>query len=508
MADTYDHTVVLQLPPGELLDDRWRLEGRIGQGAMGSVFRGRDADRGTLVAIKILSPEHCRKPKVLARFEREAELMSTLSHPNLVKVYGHGRRGALPYIVLEYLQGMTLADALLQKGGSLSAAEAVAVVKPIADGLTFLHEHGLVHRDVKPQNIFLSAGGKVTILDLGVVRDQQNPGLTRPGAMVGTPYYMSPEQILGQDIDRRTDVYALGAMTFEVLTGRPPFLGDNNFEVLYAHKHSPPPDASQLSRRVPKEVAEVLSRAMSKDREQRPDSALRFADDLEAATGARRADLTRAFAFLEKRQTLSEAGDREGSWVRGQPKPIDAVETRIIRRPRSSDEVPVAADEDVHSISNLEPVGDQPTPRQSQRPWRAKAGRDPSQTADFDASRMDTREGLPPVGGRETRDEGTSAGAPGEETTGPQEGLTEAVRLPGDSAASGLLRVMALVKGRPATALLTVDGVATGITPRSLAAPAGPHLVRLELEGCQPLERTVEVTAGGTTYLRLELVPQ
>jgi len=501
VADTYDHTVVLQIPPGELLDDRWRLEGRIGQGAMGSVFRGRDVDTGTVVAIKILSPEHCRKPKVLARFEREAELMTTLSHPNLVKVYGHGRRGALPYIVLEYLEGMTLADALVQKGGTLSAAEAVAVVKPIAQGLAFLHEHGLVHRDVKPQNIFLSAGGKVTILDLGVVRDQQNPGLTRPGAMVGTPYYMSPEQILGQDIDRRTDVYALAAMTFEVLTGRPPFLGDNNFEVLYAHKHSPPPDASLLSRRVPREVAEVVSRAMSKDREQRPDSALRFAEDLEAAAGARRAELTKAFAFLEKRQTLSEAGDREGAWVRSEP-------TRIIRRRKTTDEVPVASDDDVHSISNLHPVGDQPTPRRGQRSWTRAANRGPAQTADYDASRLDTRDGLPPVASRETRDDPTAAGVPGEETTGPQEGLTEAVALPGDAAAAGMLRVMALVKGRPATALLTVDGVANGITPRSLAAPAGPHLVRLELDGYQPLERTVDVTAGGTTYLRLELVPE
>ena len=197
VPDSAEHTVVVHVTPGEILDDRWRIETRIGQGAMGSVFRGRDLEADEVVAIKILAPEHAKKPKVVARFEREAELMTTIRHPNIVHLFGHGRRGALPYIVMEYLEGMTLSEVLEHERGKLPLAETIAVVKQIASGLAFLHHYGLVHRDVKPQNIFLAARGRVCILDLGVVRDQANPGLTRPGAMVGTPYYMSPEQIQG-----------------------------------------------------------------------------------------------------------------------------------------------------------------------------------------------------------------------------------------------------------------------------------------------------------------------
>ncbi|MBM4784299.1 MAG: serine/threonine protein kinase, partial [Archangiaceae bacterium] len=172
-----DHTVVLHVMPGEVLDERWRLEDRVGQGAMGSVFRGKDVKTGALVAVKVLAPEHCRKPKVLARFEREAELMMEVRHPNIVQLLGHGRLRALPYIVMEYLDGMTLSEVLEARGGKLPVAETVALIKPIAAGLAFLHRAGLVHRDIKPQNIFLTARGRVTILDLGVVRDQHNPGL-------------------------------------------------------------------------------------------------------------------------------------------------------------------------------------------------------------------------------------------------------------------------------------------------------------------------------------------
>ena len=209
-ADAPEHTVVVHVTPGEILDQRWRIETRIGQGAMGSVFRGRDLQANKIVAIKILAPEHCRKPKVVARFEREAEKMTSLRHTNIVAFHGHGRRGVLPFIVMEFLEGLTLSDVLEKNGGKIGINETIAIVKQICSGLAFLHANGLVHRDVKPQNVFLGVGGRVIILDLGVVRDQANPGLTRPGAMVGTPYYMSPEQILGvEDIDQRTDVYAL-----------------------------------------------------------------------------------------------------------------------------------------------------------------------------------------------------------------------------------------------------------------------------------------------------------
>ncbi len=296
-----EQTVVANVISGEVLDERWRVEKRIGQGAMGSVYKAFDLEANRTVALKILAPEHCRKPKVVARFEREAEKMTRLRHPNIVAFEGHGRRGALPFIVMEFLEGLTLGELMTKAGGKLELPETVAIIKQVAAGMVFLHYHGLVHRDLKPQNIFFARGGRVTILDLGVVRDQHQPGLTKPGAMVGTPYYMSPEQILGvEDIDRRTDIYALAAVTFELLTGRPPFLGANNFEVLFGHKNTPPPDASTLVKNVSKDVARVLMRGLAKPREQRPDSVTEFFNELEAAAGVARVDLLQAFQFSAK----------------------------------------------------------------------------------------------------------------------------------------------------------------------------------------------------------------
>jgi serine/threonine protein kinase len=313
-----DHTVVLQIRGGELIENRFRLDLKVGQGAMGSVFKGRDEKLGKPVAIKILAPEHCRKPKILARFEREAAKMTTLRHPNIVQFLSHGRRGALPYIVMEYIDGFTLTESLAKNGGSFSLAQTLAIVKQLCSGLSFLHQNGLIHRDIKPQNVILSRGGKITILDLGVVRDQAEPGLTKPGAMVGTPFYMSPEQILGAtDIDTRTDVYALGAVTFELLVGHPPYLGNNNFEVLYGHKHLPPPDAHSVKKSVSIEVAQVLQKALAKDKRERIKTADEFFAKL---TSAARTPLTNEtfdnlFPLPKRSKTTSEVPMADNSDV-------------------------------------------------------------------------------------------------------------------------------------------------------------------------------------------------
>lgn len=457
MSQPEDQTVVIHVVPGQVLDERWRIDSRIGQGAMGSVFRGRDLKINRVVAIKILAPEHCRKPKVLARFEREADTMTELRHPNIVQLFGHGRHGLLPYIVMEFLEGLTLADVLPRRGGTLGLADTVAVVKQVASGLAFLHHHGLVHRDVKPQNIVIGVGGKVTILDLGVVRDQHNPGLTRPGAMVGTPYYMSPEQIYGvDDIDRRTDVYALAAMTFELLTGRPPFLGNNNFEVLYGHKNLPAPDASQLAKGVTKVVAQVLSRGMAKRREERPDTVSEFIADLEAAAGVRRTDLGKLYATVAPRRVSEER-------------------TRVIQRapqrddPQSSD-IPMARSGDVDSV-----------PESGESEIRRGA------TEAEDAGHS----------------EATFIGAIPRRDSDAEE-QTRTTALP---AQRGGLEVSATFRGRIVKAQVDVDGVPSGQTPCTLWLIAGEHQVRVTLSGCRVVERRVDVPREDTTRLRLLLEP-
>jgi len=463
--------VVLNVTPGEVLDGRWRIETRVGQGAMGSVYRGRDLEENRVVAIKILAPEHARKPKVLARFEREAELMTTLRHPNIVQLYGHGRRGVLPFIAMEYLEGLTLGDVVTRLGGTLGLNETVACIKQIAAGLAFLHHHELVHRDVKPQNIFAVAGGRVTILDLGVVRDQANPGLTKPGAMVGTPYYMSPEQILGlEDIDHRTDVYALAAMTFELLTGRPPFLGTNNFEVLYGHRNTAVPDASTLGRSIPKTVAEVLARGMSKQRSERPESASEFAYDLEVAADARRVDLAKSFAFLEAK-------------VLGAPKSKNTARS-IARLP--SVEVPEAAQEDVVSV-----VAERPDTRHDD------VDPDPDPDAEAEASQPASDEGDEADAGDTMagNDDPTFVGA-----------LPQGREPPKTATNTGTLRIVAVSEDGSAMAgQTTIDGQPKGPSTKPFTLNPGRHHVRLEVPGHRTVDRQVEIITGATYTLKLEL---
>ncbi len=328
--------------PGDVLDDRWRLIERIGQGAMGSVFSGTDLTRNARVAVKILSAEHSKKSKVLARFEREARLMTTLRHPNIIQLLSFGWRGAIPFLVMSFLEGRTLADRLRDTGGKLSPVETLEVVRQVCAGLSFIHHHGLVHRDIKPQNIFLSPEGHATILDLGVARDKSNPGLTKPGAMVGTPYYMAPEQILGtSEVDKRADVYALGAVIFELLTGTPPFVADNNFEVLYAHKTLPPPDASLLSGFVPKPVARAITRAMAKAPDGRQQSVHELLAELEAgfSLGAERTHPGLSLPVLEA---------LKGEKKRKRPATVPP------RAPVAEDEPPMLSSSEIELVPSLD----------------------------------------------------------------------------------------------------------------------------------------------------------
>ncbi len=565
-TDKHENTVVFLVAPGDTLDDRWLIEARIGQGAMGSVFKGKDTKQNRPVAIKILAPEHCRKPKVLARFEREAKLMTTLRHPNIIQIFGVGRRGALPYIVMQFLEGMTLYDVLKHKGGKLTPGETMAVVKQISAGLSFVHHHGLVHRDVKPQNIFVSPGGHITILDLGVVRDKSNPGLTKPGAMVGTPYYMSPEQITGtEEIDKRTDVYALAAMTFELLVGRPPFLGTSNFEVLYAHRTQPPPDASLLAKNVSKDAAKALQRGMAKTREERPQSASEFYADLEAFFGStEKVDPKVAFAFLEQEAEKARQKDKEkaarkekeraaarggtganpavkstraatqamipvlpaGAGVHDTNPSLEPVLVRTTTQPGGppSSEIPMARSNDVELVSNSETTNSTSAPREDEddAPRDERGG--PSDTGpdeSEDSAPNDTAAGaateaisaparLPRPqrdANRDTRDE--------DETSEPKTGDNPSPSAPEVAAAdpestvteSGELRIVTTVKGLTTSCNLFINDRACGTSPCSQQLPEGRHTVRVERAGHKPVEKAVIVKANQVTLVRLELVP-
>jgi serine/threonine-protein kinase len=516
----HENTVVFLVAPGDVLDDRWQIESRLGQGAMGSVFKGIDLKQNRRpVAIKILAPEHCRKPKVLARFEREAKLMTTLRHPNIIQLFGVGRRGALPYIAMQYLEGMTLYDVLKTKGGKLTPGETMLITKQVAAGLSFIHHHGLVHRDIKPQNIFVSPGARVTILDLGVARDKSNPGLTKPGAMVGTPYYMSPEQIAGtEEIDKRTDVYALASMTFELLVGRPPFLGANNFEVLYAHKNNPPPDASLSNKNLSKDVGKVLMAGMAKKREERPDSATELNADLEAFFGSEeKVDVAKAFGFLDDEAARTRQKEAEKAKKRAASAANAAKSTRAVTAPQ----LPRRNTGDVKSP--LPPPVD-PSPYDDELESTEKSAKknSPSDTesgdgpdepgAETDALSQPVDTNTDPSGEVPRISDGrrqTMDGAPGPPPSNPVTHTTPVGNTDPESTflETGELRVVTTVKGLTSGCNLFIDDKPMGATPQSLNLPEGRHVVRVERQGFKPVEREVKITASQVTLVRVELSP-
>ena len=281
------HTVIDEFQPGEVLDRRWRLELRIGHGAVSTVFLGKDLQQGRKVAVKILSGELCRTPHQLARFEREASILAGLAHPNLVAVHAVGRVGASPFIVMKYLPGTTLAEYRRARGDRLPAMEMLRILRQLCAGLGHLHQHGLVHRDVKPGNVIVGPDGHVTILDLGIARDVAGPALTQPGVIVGTPHYMAPEMIVDKAVvDARADLYSLGAVAFELVTGVPPYEGDDDLEVVRAHVTRPVPDAAAVAPEVHPALAKQLCRALAKQPAGRFATAAQMLKAFEAACSA------------------------------------------------------------------------------------------------------------------------------------------------------------------------------------------------------------------------------
>jgi serine/threonine protein kinase len=257
-------TRVRPLMGGDVLEGRFKILEPLQRTGMSTLFTADDLQTGEKAAVKILAPELCREASFLERFDRETRLMARISHPHLVPLLAVGWRGALPYLVMPLLEGQTL-EARLTVHGRLSTEETLAVARQVGHALVALHAEGLVHRDLKPANIFRSPEGKLTLLDLGIAHDGAAPLLTRPGKRVGTPMYMAPEQVTGSTVDARTDVYALGVVLYEALTGEVPFNGADTHEVFRAHQVAEIPDASAIAGHVPRAVGRALQRAMAKD---------------------------------------------------------------------------------------------------------------------------------------------------------------------------------------------------------------------------------------------------
>jgi serine/threonine-protein kinase len=267
---------------GTLLSNRYRLESKLGSGGMSTVYLAVDETLGRNVAIKVLHREISDQPDQIERFRREARAVAQLSHPNLVGVIDAGEDGGYPYIVFEYVAGETLKDRIAEVG-RLPTDEATAYAIEIGRGLAAAHAARLIHRDVKPQNVLIDLDGRAKITDFGIARSLESHGLTATGRVLGTTDYVSPEQAMGKEVDARTDVYSLGVVLFEMLTGDVPFKAETQVGVAMKHVNELMPDVQERRPEVSAALAAAVDRATAKQPSDRYRDMGEFLADLEGA---------------------------------------------------------------------------------------------------------------------------------------------------------------------------------------------------------------------------------
>lgn len=261
---------------------RYRLLGELGRGAMGVVYRAEDPMLSRTVAIKTINmvADAEERAEYEKRFYQEAKAAGGLSHPNVVTIYDIGHAGDVVYMAMEYVEGTELRELL--QGGRLDAAAAVDIAAQVAEGLAYAHVRGIVHRDVKPANIMVSRDGPAKIMDFGIARMRASDVKTQTGMLLGSPKYMAPEQLLGGPVDPRCDIFSLGVVLYEALTGAPPFAGADLSQIMYQIVHAVPPPPSAVNSRVPPMLDLIVAKALAKDPAARYQDARALAADLRA----------------------------------------------------------------------------------------------------------------------------------------------------------------------------------------------------------------------------------
>lgn len=346
---------------GETLLNQFRIDRFIAAGGMATIYRVWDLKRSVPLAMKVLHPEYASDPSLMARFEREAQSLQMLVHPHIVPFYGLYRAGDITFLLERYIDGPSLDEVLRwhgrdrhresgeaglgatkisESGGwSLPLVEALVYFKGVFTSLGYAHAQGIIHCDVKPGNVLVDQGGHVYLTDFGIARYMDTAVTTSSG--LGTPLYMAPEQILGERLSARTDIYALGVLLFELLTGARPFTGDTGVppevgenpsdRIRYQQIYVPPPDPRSLNPQIPERLAQVVLRALAKDPEQRYPSVQAMADEIAAAVAAR-------FETLPNRVRIPEELIRLDAGWRPEPPPAaDATAAMQEREPAAGD---------------------------------------------------------------------------------------------------------------------------------------------------------------------------
>lgn len=501
---------------GELLLGRYLLEDKIGEGGMGTVFIAHDSELDRKVAVKLLAAALVNDTEVRERFEREARLTAKLDHPNIIPIYDVGSHEGRPFIVMKLLQGDSLVGRLRAKGG-FTADETLKLMRQLALGLDYLHGQGFIHRDIKAANIFVSPEGLATILDFGILRQKSaTTGITKTGMVMGTPHYMAPEQALGlKDVDHRVDLYALAVVLFECLTGTLPFEADSELRLIQLQAHAPVPEILDRAPWIPRPVADVVKKALSK----KPDDRYGTAAELVAALEA---------AYLEAKSSKSALPVVPAPAVPSHTSPsLRKLSSRV-----SSAALPVVTGRPDPTTGELSAAV-----HAGRRPWgalglaallAAAAGVSffvvspgevvlPVVVIDAGApvvviAEPDAGEALleaPDAG--ETLLAEVDAGAPEPEVDAGSVAVVVADPNPGIKKQGlkkkGRVNVITTHAGEPYWAQVSIDGVPRGRTPLLLDLPVGRYHVLIERPGFRSLTREIRVASGRAVVVKLELVP-
>ena len=325
--------------------DQYRIEARLGGGGMGEVFRARDLELDRDVAIKLVRPELADLAEVTARFRAEARTLAGLAHSNIATVFRFFAHEGTLYLVMEYISGQPFGDMLREKG-ALPATEVVRIMKQALAGLGYAHDNKVVHRDIKPGNLMLDGRDTVKVLDFGIAHLLDQTRITQSGSVLGTPAYMAPEQVLGQQVDGRTDLYALGVVLYEMLTGKLPYRANSQFEQMRAHLETQPRSLKEMNETVPRPLRETIVQALAKQADDRFQSAAEFSDALEVALAESANDSGGTLVATGRSAVaVSVGGSPPGSSAQSTPatvaRPLSGTESGTEIRMPTSLEIPL-----------------------------------------------------------------------------------------------------------------------------------------------------------------------
>ena len=318
---------------GQLINDRYEIERLIGEGGMANVYLARDTILDRKVAVKVLRGDLAGDEKFVRRFQREALSASSLSHPNIVEIYDVGEDNGNFYIVMEYIEGKTLKQ-LIKKRGVLSLPETMDIMLQLLDALATAHDSYIIHRDIKPQNIMIKESGLVKITDFGIAMALNSAQLTQTNSVMGSVHYLPPEQASGKGSTIRSDIYSLGILMFEMLTGKVPFKGDSAVEIALKHMKEPIASAKEINPVIPQSVENIILKATAKNPKNRYKDVRSMAEDIKTCLDKDREDELR----IQFKYPESDFSDTHVSSIKEEKKP-DKTEKPVVKQITEDDKL-------------------------------------------------------------------------------------------------------------------------------------------------------------------------